>query len=293
MADTKDVYEIITGRIIEKLDTGIIPWRQPWKDIAPPHNLISGRHYRGINRLLLSCTSYETNAFLTFKQAKEVGATIKKGEKAHLVIFWHRKEQTTENEPKPKPVLRYYFVFNVAQCTNLPPSLLEQTDKPLNDPIEVCEELVARIPQPPAIIHGGNEAVYEVEADRIIMPKMNQFSSSAHYYATLFHELVHSTGHISRLDRKEIMVPNAFASESYSLEELTAEIGSCYLSSFAGIPMPDMTNEVSYIQHWLRNLKNDKRFIVQAATLAQKATDYILNVRKDESLFVETTMNHG
>lgn len=290
----KDIYSIVTEHIIAKLDTGIIPWRQPWKDLAPPHNLVSGRHYRGINRLLLSGTSYETNGFLTFHQAKELGGSIRKGEKAHLIIFWHRPDnQEGSDESASKPILRYYFVFNIAQCKDLPASLLETNDRPINDPIEVCEEMVARMPNCPEIIHKGNEAFYHVEADMITMPLMKQFYSSQEYYEVLFHELVHSTGHISRLDRKEIMVPNAFASESYSLEELTAEIGTCYLSSYAGVALSDMTNNVSYIQHWLKRFKDDKRLIVQASMLAQHATDYILNVRYEEHATTEATESHS
>lgn len=295
MKDRMDIYASVTERIISQLNDGIIPWRQPWNDLTPPHNLISGRHYRGINRLLLSCAKYETNAYLTFRQAKDLGASIKKGEKAHLIVFWHKPKQTEptdENTSKTKAVLRYYFVFNVSQCSNLPTSLLEPTQRPTNDPIEVCEEIVARMPNSPGIEHGGDEAYYQVEADQITMPYMKQFYSSSEYYHTLFHELIHSTGHIKRLDRKEIMVPNAFASDSYSLEELTAEIGACYLSSYTGIEMQGLVNEVSYIQHWLKRLKDDKRFIFQASTHAQRATDYILNIRHEDTALAETTDTH-
>lgn len=296
MEKTKDIYAIVTDRIISKLDEGIVPWRQPWKDLAPPHNLVTGRHYRGINRLLLSGSPYETNSYLTFRQAKDLGASIKKGEKAHLIVYWKRpekQEQTDENAQQPKPVLRYYFVFNAAQCNDLPASLFEDTSKAVNDPIEVCEELIARMPNCPAIQHKGNEAYYEVEADMITMPKKNQFFSSDEYYQTVFHELIHSTGHACRLDRKEIMVPNAFASESYSLEELTAEMGACYLSSYAGIAMHDLTNHVAYIQNWLTRFKGDKRFVFQACMLAQRATDYILNIRYEEHSPAETMERHG
>jgi antirestriction protein ArdC len=292
---TKDIYEIVTALIIEKLEAGCIPWKQPWSDIGPPRNLISTRPYRGVNLLLLSNLGYPTNEFLTFKQAKDLGASIKQGAKAHLVILWHWIEEKhvrhkKDPEPLKKPILRYYHVFNVDQCNNVPERFNGLPARKKNNPIEECEQIVANIKNRPNIVHVEPEAFYHTLADYINMPRMELFHSSEEYYACLFHELIHSTGHESRLNRKELTEASPMGSESYSIEELTAEIGSCYLTSYAGIAPSGISNHVSYINEWLKRLKKDKRFIVYASAQAQKATDYILNIKHDENAFVDDVM---
>jgi antirestriction protein ArdC len=147
------------------------------------------------------------------------------------------------------------------------------------------------MPNRPKIVHNENNAYYETWADFINMPKMAVFESSESYYATLFHELVHSTGYEDRLNRKEITESNAFGSESYSIEELVAEIGTCYLTSYAGIAMNGLTNSVAYIQGWLERLKQDRKCIVYASAHAQKAVDYILKIKRDENDIVEHLQN--
>ena len=284
---TRDVYDIVTNLIIEKLEQGIIPWKQPWRNIGPPRNLITQRPYRGINSLLLSTLGFPENEFLTFKQVQDLGGRVKKGEKANLVILWLWVDENSDKRKhevvgRKHPMLRYYFVFNVSQCTGLPAKPEQLTVKP-NDPIELCEGIVAVMPNRPKIVHNENEAYYQPWADFINMPKMQVFESSQAYYATLFHELIHSTGHDDRLNRKELMEMTKFGSELYSIEELTAEIGSCYLTSYAGIAMKGLTNSVAYLQGWLNRLKQDKKFIFYASAHAQKAVDYILNIKHEDN----------
>jgi len=284
---TRDVYDIVTNLIIQKLEQGIIPWKQPWRDLGPPRNLITQRPYRGMNLLLLSALGFPENEYLTFKQVQDLGGRVKKGEKANLVTMWvwldeDETRRKQEAKGRKRPLLRYYHVFNVTQCTGLPARAVQIEAKP-NNPIEKCEGIIAGMPNRPKIVHNENEAYYHPHADYINMPKMQVFESSQAYYATLFHELIHSTGYESRLNRKELIEETSFGSESYSIEELTAEIGSCYLTSYAGIAMNELSNSVGYLQGWLDRLKKDKKFIVYASAHAQKAVDYILKVKHEDN----------
>jgi len=187
--------------------------------------------------------------------------------------------------PRKRPVLRYYYVFNVTQCTGLYIPKPEARDAV--NPIAKCEAIIGAMSNRPKIVHNENEAYYEPVADFINMPSMQQFESAEYYYSTLMHELVHSTGNVERLNRKELTESTRFGTELYFIEELTAEIGACYLTTYAGIAMKGLTNSVGYIQGWLERLQNDKKFIVYASAQAQKAVDYILNVRHDENDFVD------
>jgi antirestriction protein ArdC len=286
---TRDIFEIVTNLIIQKLEGGVIPWRQPWINLGPPRNLITQRPYRGINLLLLGSLGYDRNEFLTFKQVQDLNARVKKGSKANLVVLWHWIDETEtarkqDVRPRKRPILRYYHVFNVSQCVGIPEN--NTMIKPReNSPIERCESIVANMPNAPNIVHNENEAYYHPAADFINMPAIELFESSKAYYGTLFHELIHSTGHTDRLNRKELM-ENRKAGY-YSTEELIAEIGSCYLTSFAGVALDELKNSVAYLQGWLEKLRNDKKFIVYASAQAQKATDYILNIKHSENEFTE------
>ena len=287
---TSDVYTLATSRIIAHLENGTVPWRKPWIDSGLPQNLISGKPYRGINVWLLNACGYSHNLFLSFKQLKELGGSLKKGEKSHMVLFWKWVEvkdtetATTapkDGKPQMKPLLRYHLVFNIDQCTGIPDAKLPVVTRN-NEPLAVCEQILQHMPLIPVIKHKEDRAYYHPQLDRINMPRMDTFVSSESYYTTLFHELVHSTGHASRLNRKEIDKLDEFGSESYSLEEMTAEIGASYLSSHAGIVMDDFANNAAYISGWLGVLKKDKRFIIYASAQAQRATEYILSQQQTE-----------
>jgi antirestriction protein ArdC len=172
---TRDVYDIVTTLIIQKLEQGIVPWKQPWKDLGPPRNLITQRPYRGMNFLLLSGLGYPLNEFLTFKQVQDLGGRVIKGEKAHLVVLWvwideDSNKRMQEVKARRIPLLRYYFVFNASQCTGLPARAVQLETKQ-NDPIEKCEEIVKGMPNRPNIVHNENEAYYHPLADFINMPK--------------------------------------------------------------------------------------------------------------------------
>ncbi len=278
-----DVFDIITKRIIAQLETQCIPWRKPWSQGGHPQNLFTKRLYSGINTWLLGSLGYEQNYFLTWNQLKAVGASVKKGEKGTMIVFWKRlPPDTTKSSTEPQPVksvLRYYFVFNIAQIDHLPEILSIPFPPDTVNQLSACDEIIERMPNCPPIKHGKQSAYYDPLKDYINMPKQGSFATPESYYCALFHELIHSTGHQSRLNRKEVVEPNKFGSEPYSIEELTAEIGACYLNSVSGIINKEFDNSVAYIQGWIDRLKSDKRIIVYASGQAQRATDYILNIQ--------------
>jgi antirestriction protein ArdC len=279
-----DIYEKVTTLIIEQLEQGVIPWRKPWNVAGLPMNLLTRRAYTGVNYLLLNALPYAQQYYLTWKQVKAMAGSVLPGEKGHFIVF--RKtievpdEQDTTKKVK-KSVLRYYIVFNISQCKDIPSILLPKQEEQVdNKPLLKCELVVEDISDCPLIQHGGSSAFYLPSADTVQMPPLEVFKNSESYYCTLFHELIHSTGHEKRLNRKEITEDTSFGDELYSVEELVAEIGACYLNAYCGIENENIVNNTAYIQNWLQQLRNDKRFIVQASFRAQKAVDYILGVQR-------------
>ncbi len=273
----KDVYQIVTNQILTQLDKGIIPWQQTWTNAGLPKNLITRKPYRGLNVWLLTSLGYSKNFFLTYQQLKEAGGTVKPGEKPYIVVFykWVEVESKVGGEKVEKPFLRFYKVYNVEQCDGLKGTLIPPVLKP-NHPIEDCKFIIESMPGLPLIVFRNKDPYYHTEGDYINMPTMDQFNSSENYYEVLFHEIVHSTGHQTRLNRKEIVEKTRFGSPQYALEELTAEFGSCYLKSIAGIHDTVKENSVAYIQNWYSVLKKNPRMAVFAAGQAQKAVDFIL-----------------
>ncbi len=276
-----DVYSIVTNRIIELLESGTVPWQKPWTDAGLPANLLSKRPYRGINLWLLLSLNYERNLFLTWDQLKKIGASVKQGEHGHVVIYWKtspKNEDVVDGEKKT-PILRYYKVFNIAQCRDIPESLVEALVHKEHNPIAECEAIINGMPNSPLLIFTGNKAYYDIEKDHVVLPSLKKFKSSEGYYSTLFHELVHSTGSEKRLNRNTITNMFEHGGDAYSMEELVAELGSAYLSSFTGIlKTEELKNSAAYIKGWLSKLKDDKRFIVQASGMAQRAVDFIINI---------------
>ncbi|GFE56801.1 ArdC family protein [Geobacter sp. AOG1] len=286
-----NVYEIINNRIMELLEQGTIPWRKPWNaESNNPKNLISKKSYRGINHFLLSCTPYHSPYWLTFKQVQDKGGHVKKGERSTMVIFWKWLDKSTEgiilNETLSTskiPILRYYNVFNIDQTEGISPPTTEETQND-HEPLPGPEQIIKNMPLRPELRFGGNKAYYSPSLDYIQLPNLSTFDSPEEYYSTLFHELVHSTGHISRLGRKSILEPSYFGSHEYSKEELVAEMGAAFLCGYTGIEQRTIENSAAYIQGWLRELKNDKTLLIHAAAQAQKGADYILNKKEGEEI---------
>jgi antirestriction protein ArdC len=284
-----DVYQLVTDQIIALLEQGIVPWQKPWADAGIPMNLLSKRQYRGINLWLLLSLNYEKNCFLTWEQIKSIGGSVNQGEHGHIVVFWKPVQKTTEeqNDEKQKsaPMLRYYKVFNIAQCRDIPEHLIPVIEPGISEfePIEHCDAIIVNMPNCPVIQHKEQRAYYSPDRDLINMPKKKSFKTIDSYYSTLFHELVHSTGSEKRLGRKTLKDMAPFGSETYALEELVAEMGSAYLCRFSGILTNQITNTVAYLDNWLGVFKKDKRFLITAAGQAQKAVDFVLNRQEEES----------
>ena len=281
-----DIYEHVTRTIISILEQGTIPWRKPWITTGPPRNLLTRHWYTGINHLLLNALPYGKPYYLTFRQIKAVAGRVKAGEKGHMIVFRKTIVETDEKEPEKtakRHVLRYYFVFNVEQCENIPPTLVPPATvfPKHHDPIQECEFVVEDYRTCPAIYMGAPEAAYVHAKDCITMPFRERFVSQEQYYATLFHEIAHSTGHESRLDRKEITESPDYESDAYALEELVAEISAGYLCSYCGIEAATIHQHAAYVDSWLKAFDHDKRFIVLASMRAQKAVDYILNIDRN------------
>lgn len=274
------VYEVVTERIIAALEKGVVPWRMPWRTKGGsnmPRNLHSGKDYRGVNILLLGSQGYADPRWCSYKQALAKNGCVRKGEKGTPVIFWKVLDKKGGKPGEKSFILRYYTVFNVTQCDwqEALPSLTTDAPAPTFDPIEECEKIVLSYKTIPALDHGGNRACYIPSFDRVCMPDKDSFGKREEYYSTLFHELVHSTGHESRLNRDGIMNPIRFGSHDYSFEELVAECGAAFLCAQAGIIDHTLDNSVAYIQNWARKLKSEPKWIVEAASKATKAADYI------------------
>jgi antirestriction protein ArdC len=275
--------------VIEALETGTVPWQKPWISAGIlPTSVSTGRAYRGINVWLLSMTAqargYSSPFWMTFKQAQERGGSICKGEKGTLVVFWKIREIEDEVDgetvTKKIPMVRHYVVFNLEQTegVTLPPRfILEDTDR---EPVEVGQamtEVLESYVDGPHVRHvRGDSANYLPLTDVVTLPDLDQFASTEAFASTALHELVHSTGHESRLDRFERDGgPQPFGSERYAREELVAEMGAAMLAAIAGIET-SFDNSAAYVANWLGALRDDKSLVIRAAQAAQKAVDRVL-----------------
>jgi antirestriction protein ArdC len=285
-----DIYKAVTDRIIELLEQGTVPWHQPIRGSGGegmfPTNLVSERAYRGINVFLLAVSAwvegYESPYWLTFRQAKEKCGHVRKGEKGSLVIFW--KQYATQDRESGKditvPVLRHYTVFNTEQCEGIEtrsparpePAAGEQAFRS----IEAAAAIAAGFQGGPRVEHKGVRAFYRPKDDLVRIAEPDRFVDPESYYSTLFHELIHSTGHSSRLDRGLDANLSPFGSPDYSKEELVAEMGAAFLAAAAGISSQTIEQSAAYIDGWRRKLSSDTKLVIQAAGAAQKASDWIL-----------------
>jgi len=254
---------------------------------------VSGKEYRGINVFLLGCQGYESPYWVTFKQAKELGGSVRKGERASPIVFWKWLEpkgtnpETGEKETRRIPLLRYFSAFNVDQCDGVKHRRLVEAieaQPKVFSPIQRAEALVAGYRSAPSITHGGAKAFDRPADDSVTLPAREAFESPEAYYSVLFHELVHSTGHRSRLARPGVTEPIRFASHDYSAEEFVAEMGASFCRAMVGIDSEDLvTNSAAYLAGWLRALRKDARMLVIAGAQAQKATDWIRGKAAEEA----------
>lgn len=286
-----EVYQRVTDRIIELLERGVVPWRRPWAGgpAGFPKSLASGRAYRGVNVFMLHAAGFESPWWITYKQARERGGHVRKGEKGWPVVFWkwlereERDPATGEPKTRKVPLLRQYSVFNVAQCGEIDAPAPPDARTFDFDPIEEAEAVVQGMPKPPTIGHGQNRAAYCPASDHVGMPRRERFERPAEYYSTLFHELAHATGHPERLGRfPEGQAVASLGSPTYGREELIAEMGAAFLCGRCSIADRTVENSAAYIDGWLEKLRSDKRLVVMAAAQAQKAADFILGTEPAE-----------
>lgn len=282
-----DVYTRITGQIVAELEKGVRPWMKPWDaaHVAGPVSRplrANGKAYGGINIVMLWASAMEQGftapIWMTFKQAKELGAHVKKGEKGTLVVYAStitREEAGEEGEAQTReiPFMKGYTVFNVEQIEGLPAHYHAKTEPRLNDQqrIENAESFFAALGAD--IRHGGNAAYFNPTDDFVQMPPFESFTSAEAYYATRGHEMTHWTRHPSRLDRD--FGRKRFGDAGYAMEELVAELGAAFLCADLELTPQIRDDHAPYIAGWLQVLKHDKRAIFTAASHAQKAVDFL------------------
>ena len=283
-----DLYAEITRQITAMLEKGVVPWRSPILGQSQggfPRNFHSKKPYRGVNVFLLSIVSYlkgfSSAYWLTFRQAKEAGGSIKKGEHSSLVVFWKKTqiEDTQTHEKKNVFVARYYRVFSVDQCNGIAAPDAAPVTPTDYTPIDAAEKIVKGYADGPAIKHGGQQAYYRPSTDTVKIPEPTRFSSTELYFGTLLHELSHSTGARKRLDRGLEAKLMPFGSPDYGKEELIAEMSAAFLCGHAGIAPAVIENQAAYVSSWLGRIKQDKKLIIQAAAAGQRAADWILGQR--------------
>jgi antirestriction protein ArdC len=288
-----DLYTRITNRIVAELEKGTRPWLQPWNAghaagrITRPlrHN---GIPYRGINVLTLWLTSvergYSCPIWMTYKQAQELGANVRKGEHGETVVFASRvtKTETTdkgEEAEREIPFLKGYTVFNAEQIDGLPERFTVPAT-PQVDPVARIDHAESFFAATKADIRqGGNRAFYSVHSDFVQMPPFVAFHDAEAYYATLAHEVTHWTRHETRLNRD--FGRKRWGDEGYAAEELTAELGSAFLCADLGLATASRADHASYIESWLKVLRNDKRAIFTAAAHAERAAAFLHGLQPD------------
>lgn len=280
----KEVYEKVSEKILSQIKKGVLPWQMTWKGSSSfPRNATTKRYYQGINVWLLTATAmdkgYSRNEWLTYNQARKAGGHVRKGEKSHTFVVFAKpiplkgQEENYEEEEK-----RFFFlynvhaVFNVEQCEGIK---LEEVAEAPAEPIAEAERLVAGYKNKPSILNGGWNPCYVPSSDEVRMPEMSAFNAPGEYYGALFHELAHSTGHKSRMNRG---LTTAFGSEPYGKEEMIAEFTASYLRAVCGIEYESsVQNSASYIKSWSKAVQEDPRMVMQSASMATKVAEYIQN----------------
>lgn len=282
-----DLYQRVTDQIIAKLETGVRPWVRPWKASHAEGRFtrplrVTGEPYQGINVLMLwgaaTDRGYTAPTWMTYRQASELGAQVRKGETASLVVYASKLTRTGENadtgedETRQIPFLKSYMVFNVEQIDGLPERFIAPAlpRLPTVERIDRAERFIAAMGA--AIRHGGDKACYRPGLDIVQMPPIEAFRDAESYYSTLTHELTHWTGHPARLDRS---FGKRFADKAYAAEELVAEMGAAFLCADLDLSPEPRDDHADYLGHWLGILKADKRAIFTAASHAQRAADYL------------------
>jgi antirestriction protein ArdC len=284
-----DVYTRVTHKILADLEQGVRPWVKPWNAEHAAGRIVrplrgNGKPYRGVNVLLLWGAALEQGfacpVWMTYKQAQELGAQVRKGEHGSLVVYANTitkteiQADTGEEIEREIPFMKAYTAFNVEQIDGLPAHYYAKPERPA----ESVENRDARLERffgntGATIRHGGNRAFYSPAADVVQMPPFPAFKDAEAFYSILAHEMTHWTKAPSRLARD--FGRQKFGDEGYAKEELVAELGAAFLCADLGITPEVRDDHAAYIGHWLNVLKGDKRFIFAAAAHAQRAVDHL------------------
>ena len=294
--DRPDPYQQVTDLIIEHLEKGVVPWRCPWnREIGRPRNFQSGKAYLGVNVVLLGCRYAASPFWMTYRQAIERGGHIRKGERGAFVVKYgtfNPKDSPAESNDDGKKrkgmFLRSYTVFNATQIEGIQfPETAQGEILSADQRNERAESLVHGMPQCPVIHYGrGTRACYRPTLDEIEMPAFETFESGESYYGTLFHELGHATGHPTRLNRESLTKHDGFGGQVYSQEELVAEMCAAFVGMEADIVKDRHEQSAAYLTGWLSVLKvkDHRRWLVQAASQASRAADFIFGrTRENEN----------
>lgn len=282
----RDIHQEVTDRIIRQLETGTVPWHKPWNGgldrmLGIPKNSTTGNKYRGINILLLWSSALErqfpSDEWASLKQWNEKKQAIRKGEKGSMIVYYDTLEKKVDGELKQIPFLKTSYVFNRSQLAGFKEEQIETTIP--SSPVETIDQLEQFVSNTKAVIeHQGQQAYYQPSTDKIVLPPQDQFidtdtcTSTEGYCSTLLHELTHWTGHTSRLNRQG---GKKFGDSGYATEELVAELGAAFLCTEFAINTADKGNHASYIDHWLKVLKENKHCLITAASEASKACDFL------------------
>jgi antirestriction protein ArdC len=295
-----DVYTRVTDRIIAALEAGTRPWLKPWS--APKDDRLpllplrgNGMPYRGINILLLwgdaMNKGFSCNTWMTYKQAEERGAHIRKGEHGSMVVYADRTSKTETNDKGEEverafAFMKAYTVFNVEQIEGLPSSFYEPpAPRDEGHTLEMIAEAESFFAATGATFrHGGNRAFYTTAGDFIQLPPVQAFRDAESYTATKAHELVHWTGHENRMARP---FGKRFGDKAYAFEELVAELGSAFLCAELGVTPEPREDHAAYLASWLKVLKEDKRAIFSAAAHAQRAADFLQGLQRGSEAVAE------
>ena len=319
--------DMVADKIIELLDKGDLPpWSRPWRycRLGDAHNAISKKPYRGINVWLLAIASathaYSDARWLTYKQAQQLGGSVRKGEKSTWIVFWKIMEKSQEQDnpsdpdalqvfdqteqeslrPPRYPVARIYNVFNVEQTEGCKLPELELTDGVNHDPIEQAEAIIRNMPTPPefrTILQANQPPHYIPAKDMVRVPDVTRYDQVELYYNSVFHELVHATGHEKRLRRFDSADTGLENLHTYGTEELVAGMGAAMLTAKAGLEHATLEADASYIKHWADRIRADKSMVMTAAQRAQKAMDFIapreLANRGEADVIADDELSHA
>ena len=281
------VYEIVTQRIVDYIEQyQELPWMKPWATVeSAQQNYKSRKPYQGINALLTGMSGFSSPFWMTFKQVKEMGGNIKKGSRSTPVVYWSTFEKKAKDEDEDdekmlkKGFHRMYFIFNADQIEGIEFPKIELPTYDF-DPMIEAERIIENMQNRPFIDATGTAAYYSPITDIVTVPSSELFKFPEEFYSTLFHELAHSTGHPSRLNRfKQEGDNHQFGSQSYSKEELVAEMSSAFIMNTLGINTKRSDyNSAGYIKGWLKKLKDDPKMVITAASKAGKAANHIMNL---------------